>query len=86
MPTKPRVEPDLPMARACRLLEAIRAAVPVEGRAGKYLRGWTARKLLADAGGPDTYTAAEYRAAINVLRECGALQYSRGIYTRGQMF
>lgn len=82
MPSPPRVEPDLAMTRACRLLEAIRAAVPPEGVSTQMLdaaigRG---RRYL------NPYTPAEYRAAIAALRECGALNYSRGIFTRGQMF
>lgn len=81
MPTKPRVEPDLTALRWCRLLEAIRAAVPEHGRPGWTIRA--AVEWLIQQGG---YTAAEYRAAIKALRECGAITYSRGIYRRGSMF
>ena len=85
MPIKPRVEPDLTMQRACRLLEAIRAAVPVAGRSARHLRAVAGVSMPADYS-ITYYTRAEWLAAVKALRECGALKYSRGIFTRGQMF
>lgn len=81
MPTKPRVEPDLTALRWCRLLEAIRAAVPVTGVGPVQLSMRTAGvRINGD------YSREEYRAATKALRECGAITYKRGLYLRGEMF
>lgn len=81
MPISKRVEPDLAMQRACRLLEAIRAAVPVTGITTARMVDTMFHYRRAHA-----ITDAEYRAATKALRDCGAIRYSRGIYTRGEMF
>ena len=81
MPTKVVPPVDVAMYRASRLLEAIRGAVPPEGVSSAHLK---ARLLFS--GKLDAYTAPEARAASTALRECGALVYKRGIYTRGEMF
>ena len=81
MPIKPAVLPDLTMQRACRLLEAIRAAVPVTGVTTARLVDTLFHYRRAHA-----VTDAEYRAALKVLRDCGALNYKRGLYTRGELF
>lgn len=85
MPTKPRVEPDLTALRWCRLLEAIRAAVPVAGRSARHLRAVAGVSMPADYS-ITYYTRAEWLAAVKALRECGAITYKSGIYRRGNMF
>lgn len=81
MPSPPQVLPDLPFQRACRLLEAIRAAVPTCGAGFDYIEARVAR-VVSDGG----YSRREYRAAVKALKDNGAITTKGGIYRRGSMF
>lgn len=80
MPTKVVPPVDVTAYHWCRLLEAIRGAVPPHGVAAKHLPGFVQFQL------EDGYSDSEYRAAVKSLRESGAIEYKRGVYSRGRMF
>lgn len=76
MPTKPRVEPDLTMQRACRLFAAVLHCIPEYG-----CRAPLFEAKLRDTVGGD-FTAEEQRAAVNTMRDVGVISYINGVYYR----